>query len=325
MNVAEAIVKRFPEAKYVSNNTELLIRCPFCGDSKKDKSDAHFYISIKENVPHFYHCFLCNTKGVLNRKLLRYMGIYDEEAIRDVSKRVELPFVPVKYRKVYIPKQRDRWELNKLYYIADRLGTKKFGKYLDKLNIVTSIRKLMVYNRLPIKSERQVDFLDRNYIGFLLEDKSAVLCRKISSYSYGNRWFRYNLFDSDCSTYAIANKIEGPVEPKIYLAEGVLDILSVYTNSDDKERSEGIYIAIGNRNYIGNIKNMIQRIPATSQEYHIFMDNDVDINYLAKHIINTFASLHVYLKVFIHRNAYPNEKDYGVPANRIVDKVYKVL
>lgn len=325
MSLYSILKEKFPEGKLVSNNTEFLMRCPFCGDSRKDRSDAHFYISLRDDKPHFYNCFLCGTKGVLNRRLLRYIGIYDEEAVRLVSKKVDMKFTPLKYRKVYIPKAREQWEIDKLYYIANRLGSKRFGRYLDKLRIVTNLQKLIEYNRLPIQSLKQVNFLDRNYIGFLLEDKSSVLLRKITDNEYGKRWFRYNLFDSDCSTYAIECKLECPVEPKVYMAEGVLDIISIYTNSTDKERSEGLYYAIGNRNYLGNIKNIMQRIPSVHLEFHVFIDNDINMNTLVRSIIKDLSPMNTFLDIILHRNEFQGEKDYGVPLERIKDVRYKII
>lgn len=325
MSLYSILKEKIPEGKLVSNNTEFLMRCPFCGDSRKDRSDAHFYISLRDDKPHFYNCFLCGTKGVLNRKILRYMGIYDEESVRLVSKKIDIKFTPLKYRKVYIPKAREQWEIDKLYYIANRLGSKKFGLYLDKLRIVTNLRKLIEYNRIPVKSMKQIEFLDQNYIGFLLEDKGSVLLRKITDSEYGNRWFRYNLFDSDCSSYVIDCKLEFPIEPKIYIAEGILDIISIYSNSTDKERSEGVYFAIGNRNYIGNIKNIIQRIPSTHLEFHVFIDNDIDLKYLINTIIKEFSVLKSFLSILIHKNEFEGEKDYGVPVSKIKDTIYKII
>lgn len=325
MNLEEAIKNRFPEAKYVSNNTELLIRCPFCGDSKKDKSDAHFYISIRDDRPHFFHCFLCNIKGILNRNILRRMSIFDIDAIRDVEKKVSTAYTPLEYINIYIPEKRTIDEKIKLYYIANRLGTLAYSDYVNKFRPVTSLRNLLKYNNLSIKNERLVDYLDRFYLGFLLEDKSSVLFRKIVPWCNGNRWYRYSIFDSNCSSYTIDNKIEFPCEPNIYIAEGVLDVISMYINSEDHERRHGIYLAVGNRNYNKGIRDMIQRLPATHQHYHVFMDNDLEFKKTYNLLRQEFLSLNGFINITLHRNEFPGEKDYGVPVSRIKDVLYRVI
>ena len=75
-NLAEFLLQNFPSAQYASGKNEILMKCPFCGDSKDPKT-KHFYVSIVEGKPHFYNCFKCGEKGILNSKVLRKLSIYD--------------------------------------------------------------------------------------------------------------------------------------------------------------------------------------------------------------------------------------------------------
>ena len=71
----------------VSGDKEFLCRCPFCGDSIHLKS-AHFYINLPDSseVPVMYHCKKCNTSGVLNRNVLRELGVevIDQDLLSDL-------------------------------------------------------------------------------------------------------------------------------------------------------------------------------------------------------------------------------------------------
>ena len=84
-NLAEFLLQNFPSAQYASGKNEILMKCPFCGDSKDPKT-KHFYVSIVEGKPHFYNCFKCGEKGILNSKVLRKLSIYDIETLNELDK-----------------------------------------------------------------------------------------------------------------------------------------------------------------------------------------------------------------------------------------------
>ena len=49
-NFINAIKSIVPTAKVASGGKEIVIRCPFCGDSKNLRH-AHFYISVPQSQP----------------------------------------------------------------------------------------------------------------------------------------------------------------------------------------------------------------------------------------------------------------------------------
>ena len=61
------------------NDTEFRTRCPFCGDSSKNQNTGHFYLHInpEDNFPIQYHCFLCESGGVLQPSALNLLDIDD--------------------------------------------------------------------------------------------------------------------------------------------------------------------------------------------------------------------------------------------------------
>ena len=60
---------------------QIMIRCPFCGDSVKHHDSTHFGIMINpyDNSPILFHCFRCDIGGVLDQRTLRMLGSFDLE------------------------------------------------------------------------------------------------------------------------------------------------------------------------------------------------------------------------------------------------------
>ena len=84
--LAEFISENCPEAQIVSGGREILVRCRFCGDSQKNLSDAHLYISLDENKP-FYNCFKCRASGVINGEFLssRSNSLIDNDLLATIN------------------------------------------------------------------------------------------------------------------------------------------------------------------------------------------------------------------------------------------------
>ena len=79
--IREALLKKRPSYQTTSRR-EIRVRCPYCGDSAKDKSSAHFYIEMQP--PFRYHCFKCEASGVLNNGVLQDLEIYDTDVAMSV-------------------------------------------------------------------------------------------------------------------------------------------------------------------------------------------------------------------------------------------------
>ena len=64
-------------AYFNANHTELSVRCPYCGDSMKDRTHAHLYINV--NPPYSFYCQRCESSGILNDGSLEDIGVFDDE------------------------------------------------------------------------------------------------------------------------------------------------------------------------------------------------------------------------------------------------------
>ena len=111
-----------------------------------------------------------------------------------------------------------------------------------------------------------------------------------------------------------------PSPVKLRLSEGPFDILSIKYNLVGKN-DRSIFAAIGGSSYNGCIRYFLTHMGLYNLEVHIYMDNDQTMNQMYN-----IAGLLIYFNIplFIHNNSYPNEKDYGVPANRIIDNIRQI-
>ena len=82
-----------------------------------------------------------------------------------------------------------------------------------------------------------------------------------------------------------------------------------------------IYAAACGKSYLDIVKNVILIHGIMSFNLHLYLDKDVSDQEVIKKLeeIKPFVS-----SVFIHRNSYKEEKDYGVSMDRIIDGVRKV-
>ena len=144
--------------------------------------------------------------------------------------------------------------------------------------------------------------------------------------SIDKRYVNYNIFNKINNSqryYVIPTNIDlldtRPI--KIYIAEGPFDILSVFYNLRNRDKTNCIYAAIGGKAYLNIIKYFIQRQGLVNIELHICPDGDIgkDVLYGIKDYLRLFS-----IPIFVHRNIYPEQKDFGVSLNKIRESVIQL-
>ena len=138
------------------------------------------------------------------------------------------------------------------------------------------------------------------------------------------RYVNYNIFgkyDNTKRFYTIPTQIDllDPRPLQLHIAEGPFDILSIYTNLRDHDRS--IFSSIGGSGYAGLLRIFICELKCPNMEIHIYPDNDVSRDY----ILDIIDILRPFKYTFyIHRNLYPGEKDFGVSASKIQEAIERI-
>lgn len=341
-NFINAIKSIIPTAKVASGGREIVIRCPFCGDSKNLRH-AHFYMSVPQSQEDisFYQCKRCPNHGIVSDELLRKIGCNDSNIIIEITKHnTEVLSLP-KYKSLKkINIYPLRWDLirqdasnqNKLNYINTRIGANFSLFDLYKLKIFLNLYDIIVTNKLELTRHQDIcDSLDKYFIGFISYDNSYCGLRKITDQelyqSVNKRYINYSLInktDDRKNFYIIPTQINilDPLPVKIHIAEGQFDILSIYYNLNKCNKYQSIYVACGGKSYSQATEFILEETGIVNYELHYYPDRDVSDQ---EFLYGTQSKIQLLISnIFIHRNIYNGEKDFGVPINRINEVVKQI-
>jgi hypothetical protein len=332
------ILMRMPRAKLASGGKEVTTICPYCGK-------YHFYISLpshEDDVP-LFHCFYANclASGIVTHQTLMSWNIYDIDIGVELTKYNKRVLSLEKNRKF---KDSDIYKLNntfvtdnelsqiKLKYINNRLGINL--TYDDLLNkkIVLNLKDLWQCNNITnlTRDARIINQLDESFVGFISQDNAFVNLRNLRpgkvDKSIDMRYVNYNIFgkfDNTQRYYTLPTSIDlcNPNRIKLHISEGAFDILSIYYNLRKDDR-HSIYSSILGGGYLGICKHFICALGLINLEIHIYPDNDIDDNVMYE--IGQY--LYVYqIPLYIHRNIYPDEKDFGVKLENFKEQIRKII
>ena len=348
------LLNHFPVAHTASGGKEVVIRCPFCGDSQKDKRDAHFYIGLQTDkdtdfyqVAPKYHCFLCNKSGTLSGDVLLELTRFnvgdDDDLIQDLN---ILAYSNKRKSKYSVNKTKvanlstigcfgnTNNDMNKLNYLNRRLGLKLTVDEALNNKIVFDLNYFLYYNGISERTlpDDVVDAISSYFIGFLSLDNSYVNLRNCSNMQMKFKAIRksyvnYNIFDNDddhIQFYCLPSRIDTKgVDPiHIHVAEGPFDILSVSYNLNANNRYNNVYLSVGGKAYYTGIKTIIKQLHiGPNMVIDLYPDNDVPDSDIYR-MIRKFTIINI--PIYIHRNTFGDEKDFGVDLSRIKEWTYKL-
>lgn len=319
--------------KHSVNNKQHYTRCPYCGDSK---NLSHAHLSIKIDVdtdtPMVYRCLKCGVTGLVTLDVLEELDLYIDQdmqkEIKSYNRKVMRlgNLVNLEFERYITPLSTEN-SLNdlKLNYLNERLGTEINYMEAKEDKIVLSIFDFMSVNELDKidgMSWNMLKNINENYIGFLSSNNNCIIFRDIT----GNQKYRYfkmviNQKNVNQDTfYSIPNSI--PLmytdDIHVHIAEGTFDILSIQKNLI-KSKDHNYYYAMCGYGCISILKYLLHHGINTGINLHIYSDNDkTDWNH-KKYLYNGSYITEWIDHIYIHRNGYGNEKDYGIPIERIKD------
>jgi len=323
---------------YNVSNTEISIRCPYCGDSIKSDKSAHLYIEINNpNVCRFY-CQRCSISGIVTNDLFKDIGIFNnklnaqfhkmnkDNRYNGASIKKGNSSIISRKKDLIIPKAHGTdYEVNKLKYLIERLGvsiTEKEAR--EKFNVILNFEEFVLENDIKsfnipeeYKEKTVYDFY-RYSIGFLSNDQTNIIFRSINTDKTYWRYYNYNIFnnyDNSMRMYSISNKIDLLADVlNVYITEGIFDILGVYNNVYNKEKTNDndLFIAVNGKGY-NLIFLHLMRLGFLNLNIHIFSDSDVNRRF--------YENMKKYNEVLSDTkiNLYYNKlsKDFGVPKEYI--------
>ena len=148
----DAIIQNAPNKVVKVKETEIIIRCPYCGDSVKNPNHAHLYVS-KYVLPGYnspmFHCMRCGASGPVS-KLLRKLGISKSKvdvtpvkSISEIRNRVDF------YRKFK--------QSSKIDYVKMRLDVSEIPEWIDK----TMVDSVSIQDNTLLSK-----IINEQYVGF---------------------------------------------------------------------------------------------------------------------------------------------------------------
>lgn len=339
----EFLLTRIPTARPASGFRQVNCRCMYCPDSRNPQS-AHMYISIPQQIgePSLYYCHKCHVSGVVTYKTLIEWDIYDDQIALDLIEYNQLCSTNYEYRKYSnsmhyrirnITTTDNDISRFKLQYINNRLGYNFTYNELRDLKIILNLSDLFKDNNIDeyTRDERIIEQLDINFIGFLSIDNAFLNMRRLCDENlvdksidkrYINYWI-FNKYNTSERFYTIPTKlfIGNSERTKIHIAEGPFDILSIYKNVRYQE--PGIYSSIGGSNYKGQAMYFLEKYKLPYSEFHYYPDNDKFGNNDNMYKIARYLKP-MNIPMYIHRNTYPGQKDFGVSPQYINESIEKV-
>lgn len=317
-----------------SGGKEIVCRChnPGCTDTKR-----HLYIGPfngDDSTIIKYNCFKCSASGVVNRNFLYEYGIsdIDKDALEANKSSGNIRSYRMASNGVYrISNTRITdcdMTKNKLRYINDRLGLAL--TYQDCINnkIVLNIGDLLESNNIT-NYTRHINImkqLNDNFIGFLSRSNGSLNMRNLNEgnvyKTIDQKYINYKLFNDDIENdfYIIPTKININQHVKLHIAEGPFDILSIFYNVA-RDKTNSLFIAGKGKAYETVLVWLLTNYYIFDLEVHYYPDRDITDRFI-ENIIYKFKPFKI--QFYMHRNMYPNEKDFGVPVNRIKDRKMKL-
>lgn len=332
-----------PWARPASGGRVINCRCFYCPDSN-NRSHGHFYISVpqKNDEPSLFYCQKCGAKGIVTANKLMEWQAYDSNMAILLTQYNSMILSLPKNRKFnynrYMIKNTmvtdDKITQLKVKYLNDRLGINLgYMNYL-RSKVIFNLSDIMGENGLkPTRDKRIVNQLDSNFLGFLSFDNSCLAMRdagivkkEVLHSSLNKRYVNYHLienYDNTTRFYTIPVDISllDPTPIELHIAEGAIDILSIYYNLRSMN-PRAIFSAAMGKGYKAILRHFISYVSIPNMAIHIYPDNDMDRD----SILDICEYMEEYkFPFYIHRNVYQGEKDFGVPLTNIQESIERIM
>lgn len=308
--------------KFINGSNEIIVRCPYCGDSVKHENKGHFYIGESNNGMFLYQCKRaeCGVTGVLNKRVLSDLNVQDLDLMIDINKLN----VNSTFNKIIETKNNNYNRFNtydfehknnnneKMDYLRNRLfdiDKIDLNKYRIILSIKNFIETFSLYSHFKNKS--LLDNLEKNAIGFLNFNSSAISFRYFNNSKY--RYYKVKLND-DIDLYSIRTELDllYSREITINICEGAFDIINIRNRLfKEVDENENIFIASNSGDYITKIEYLSKLLGLVNFKINVFRDSDVS----TEKIKNQFKNSIFYNNLNIYSNSLG--KDYSEDKLRI--------
>lgn len=294
--------------KRVSASQYRVRECPKCGDRK-----WHCYVKIDINTdePVFYHCFKCNSSGVVDKSFVDYLNIDlripNWKYRKNISTNTSVMAIEKTEMDSILSKEDDVSGISQ--YINSRIGV--IPSYTD-LEFFNFIGNPLRYGTAVLDGD--ISYLDKRY-WFKLTNGNML--GRYEDDSVDMRWLRFKSKRIKMSgIYKINLPFDLYQNINVIIAEGIMDVIGLYYHY--KSLSNNIYIATLGKSYQKGIEFVLQRgIFGPTVNIHIFKDSDVPVEkiWIPKEYNSLFKRINIY-----ENQAF---KDYGTKSENF--DIHKII
>lgn len=313
-------------SQLTTNKRHIIVRCPYCGDSVKNRNHGHFYIELKP--PFQWYCQRCYLGSpVMTTKTMTDLDLTHPDInvnIVKLNKKFKGKFNP-KHKfnsksNIKLNKNNREYDQFKYDYFNSRFGLNLSREEInDKYKVVTSFLEFKDLNKLYLDSygTQIINTLDKDYIGFLSTDGTHLVNRDVT----GHHEKRYHNFKIDENNpfghkfYTIKTDLDIMSEKiKIVMTEGVFDIIGVYNHiyGGISPNTSTVFAAAAGKGYPQVIEHFMN-LGFLDIDIEIYSDQDLKENFFKKLKKNNILMRDK--KITLHYNTL--DKDYGVTKDKI--------
>lgn len=334
-----------PAYKNPNHGVQHVVRCPYCGDSIKSFDHGHFSIKIvpDNDFPIIYRCLRCDESGVFTQNTLKDLNIGTtatrSAALRTMSRKSKKVLsrynIITEVPRLSIPRYEDmNYKIGRhISYLENRLDIEVTPGMLHDMKVVPDIYDFIKMNELENiegVSLAKLDFLNNNYIGFLSTNNNVITYRYMGNNPKARRYDKLTINPRAMIPHSFYNApiafdilYDNPIN--IHITEGIFDALSVKYNVMDGNDYNNYYFASCTFGYTRIIKYILGIGLNTGINLHLYADKDKTDRDIMKDLNRVRPIMESWIdNVYLHRNGYDGEKDYGVPKDRIIDTVKRL-
>lgn len=335
------LLDTLPGARTAKGGSQIICICPLCGDHS-----GHCYLGPfdDDTAPVMFNCFKCSEgphkSGIVNQNFMsRYNCWMPDGFSTTPTSKDGFKAKLISGRKVldlstnYISDS--QLNRNKLNYINDRLGVRFTYHDIASLKLVLSLSDVLNGNAISkyTRHINDMNTLDECFVGAVGVNNNIISLRNMI-YSKDNNFDKRSLMGNKYVNYVVNNNMDydkfyvvptrlDTLKPvNIHVCEGFMDALGIHVNVLNGVSNNDVVIAGFGKSYSEAVKYIIMSYPFVSVNVHLYPDADVT----DRSVLNTVNEIAPFVEhVYCHRNAFPAQKDYGVPAALIRDTCAKII
>lgn len=298
--------------KFVNASNEIVVRCPYCGDSTKHQNKGHFYIGESIGNIFMYNCKRaeCGASGVINKRVLEDLGIFDLELFGDIISNNNK--FKINQSKVYESINEIKYDFtrfsDKYLYKLDYLKSRLMD--IDSINledyrIILSPKDFIHLNNIKLNDYQNsiIDLLEKDSVAFLNMNGSCLVFRYINN-NYKYRYFKLQI-NKDVDIYSIKNYLDYYDKEKVIVnfSEGAFDTINIKNRI--RRTNDEFYFSVNGSDYINKVEYISKVFGLVNLELNIFRDSDKPVDLLINQFSNSIFKNNI--------NIYSNSlgKDYS--------------